>query len=502
MLVTVGILASRLIGLVRQKVVAHYLGTTDVADAVATAFRVANITQNLLGEGTLSASFVPVYAHLKLKDDGLATRFARALLGVLLTVTIVLSALGALFAPAIAGVIAGGFEGSKLALTAELVRLLFPMTGLLVLGAWSLGVLTAHRKFLVPYLAPVVWSVGQIVALIVGARALGLGADDLARAVVWGAIGGAGLQLLLMMIPVRALLSSVWPSFKWKTEGVYESVTRFPGALIARGVILISGLVDTYLVSFLGVGANATFQYAQTIYLLPMAVLGTGEAAAHLPDLAEQDLSAPETRRSVIAGITQSLTRVLTLAFAATSFFLVLGVDVTRVLFRGGSFDESSTRAVGAVLAAYALGLPANAASRILGTASFARGDTVRPALYAIVRVVVSTVVSVALMKRLGVPGVVIGAAVAAWVELTLLAINVRRAYGQTGLADVPYLRIVAAAAVPAVVGVGGHALFEVVSLPLLVSSLLVLIVAGVAFLAVARALRVLDVMSLLRRRR
>lgn len=491
----------------RQKVVAHYLGTTDVADAVATAFRVANITQNLLGEGTLSASFIPVYARLRLRetnprDAGLATRFARAMLGVLLVVTLVLSTLGALFAPTIAAVIAGGFEGDKLALTAELVRLLFPMTGLLVLGAWSLGVLTAHRKFLIPYLAPVVWSVGQIVALIVAARALGLGGENLARAVVWGAIAGAGLQLLLMMVPVRALLSSVLPSFAWRTEGVYESVTRFPGALVARGVILLSGLVDTYLVSFLGVGANATFQYAQTIYLLPMAVLGTGEAAAHLPDLAEQDLSAPETRRSVIAGITQSLTRVLTLAFAAAALFLVLGVDVTRVLFRGGSFDESSTRAVGAVLAAYALGLPANAASRILGTASFARGDTLRPALFAVVRVVVSTAVSIALMKRLGVPGVVIGAAVAAWVELALLAINVRRAYGQTGLAGVPYLRILGAASAPALLGLGGHALFERLAWPLVIESLVTLMVAGAGFLLVARALRVLDVTSLLRRRR
>ena len=502
LLVTTGILASRLVGLVRQRVLAHYLGTSDAADAVTAAFRVGNITQNLLGEGTLSAAFVPVYAKTRIEDPGRAIRFARAALGALLTLAIGVSALGALLSPLLAGVIAAGFEGSKLALTAELLRILFPMTGLLVVGAWALGVLTAHRRFLVPYLAPVVWSLAQIAALLIAGVALGMGDEDLARAVAWGALAGAALQLVIMLLPVRRILGSVMPSFDLRAPGLATSASRFPGAIAGRGIIQISALVDTFIVSFLGPGANATFGYAQTAYLLPMAVLGTGEAAAALPGLAEQDASSPEARRKVIDGLRPALTRVFALALGATAFFLALGTEVTTLLFQGGSFDAASTAAVAAALSAYALGLPANAASRILSSAAFASGDTRRPAVFALVRVVVSTVASVALMGRLGVPGVVLGATIAAWVELSLLAHGTHRTFGSTGLAQLPWARLIACGAVPAIVGLATRFFLKGATLHPLIASSIILGVAGVAFLAAAEALRLVSIRSILRRRR
>lgn len=499
-LVPIGILASRLARLLRQKVIAHFLGTSDAADAVAAAFRVGNITQNLLGEAALSASFVPVYARLRLRGDGAAARFARALLGVLLLVVVGLSALGALFAPALATLVAAGFDGPKLALTTELVRILFPMAGVLVLGAWALGILTAHRRFLLPYLAPVVWSVAQIAAVLLASRLAGKSGPDLARALAWGAAAGAGLQLGMMMVPVRTLLGSVLPTFERGVEGVRDAVTRFPSSLAARGVIQLSGLVDTLLVSFLGPGANATFQYAQTIYLLPMAVLGTGEAAAARPELAAKDLDSEAARNAVVASLTRSMTRVFALAAAAAAMFLAFGVEITTVLFLGGSFTLSAAGDVGAALAAYALGLPANAASRILGAASFARGDTRRPALYATIRVVVSTGVSLAAMQRFGVPGVIFGAVVAAWLELWLLARNVRDSYGATGLGGVPVVKIVGAALAP--VAAGAAARFALAgALGPLAGGALVLAIAGSAFLAAAHFMKLFSLASLLRRR-
>lgn len=500
-LVTIGILASRLVGLVRQRVIAHFLGTSDTADAVAAAFRIGNITQNLLGEAALSASFIPVYVRLRLRSQDLAARFARALLGILLTVVVIASALGAAFAPALTVVVAGGFEGDKLALTAGLVRILFPMTGVLVLGAWALGVLTSHRRFLLPYLAPVVWSAAQIVAIFVAALGAGLRGPDLARALAWGAVAGAVLQLGMMLIPVRSILGSVVPTFDRHAEGVSESIARFPGSLAARGVIQISGLVDTFLVSFLGAGANATFQYAQTLYLLPMSLLGTGEAAAALPELAEQDLDTAEARERVLASMSRSLTRVFVLALAAAGVFIAFGVEVTTLLFRGGSFGAASAAGVGAALAAYAFGLPANAASRILGAATFARGDTRRPALYATLRVCVSTVISIVLMGPFGVPGVIFGAVLAAWLELVLLARNVHRTYGGTGLGGVPLLKVLIVAIAPVASGLPLKlGLAEMRAGPFL-SAAAVLGAAAVTFVVAARVTRLFDLRSLLRGR-
>src|SRR4051812_21239731 len=143
-LVTAGIILSRLFGLVRQRLVGHYFGLSAYADVLAVAFRIGNITQNLLGEGTLSASFIPVYARSRAAGrTAEATRFALAALGFLLAAAGTASAVGVVLAPLLTRAIASGFQGERLALTTAAVRILFPMTGLLVLSAWGLGVLNA-----------------------------------------------------------------------------------------------------------------------------------------------------------------------------------------------------------------------------------------------------------------------------------------------------------------------------------------------------------------------
>ncbi len=503
-LATVGILASRLIGLVRQRVLAHYLGTSAAADAVSAAFRIGNVTQNLLGEGSLSASFVPVYARLRVEGQGAHTRFARAALGWLVLLVVAMSAAGVLMAPLLAAAVAPGFEGHRLELTTRLVRVLFPMTGVLVLGAWALAILSAQRRFLLGYAAPIAWSAVQIAAIVFAGVGLGLRGDDIAVAVAFGALGGAVLQLVIMVVPVRAILGSLVPTFERGVPGVREAMSKLPSAVLGRGVIQLSGLVDTFLVSFLGPGAVATFTYAQTIYLLPMALLGTGEAAAALPDLAEKraQLGDEEGRRAIVGSLGAALGRVLALALGSAIAFLVLGPEVVATLFRGGSFDATSTSDVALVLAAYAPGLPANAASRLFGSACFALGDTKRPARYAAIRVVVSTAVSVALMQRLGVVGVVLGAATAAWVELALLARAVRGELGATGLGRLKLAPIVGSALVLGAVGLGARLVLARLGLPALASAALVVGLAGVAFLFVADRTGALHVGAMLRRRR
>lgn len=500
-LVTVGILASRLVGFVRQRFVAHYLGTSPEADAVGAAFRIGNLTQNLLGEGTLSASFIPVYVKLRLTGDDTATRFARAALGMLLPATALITFAGVLVAPALAGVLAPGFDEARGALAIELVRILFPMTGLLVVGAWALGVLTSHRRFLLPYAAPVVWSVAQIVALVIAGSALGLGAPDIARAVAWGTLAGAVLQVFVMVVPVRRLLGSIMPSFDTSAPGLRQAVRNVPGALIGRGVIQISGLVDTALASFLGAGAVATLGYAQTIYLLPMAVLGTGEAAAALPDLAERAGGGEAERAALRQSLGRSVARVLTLGLPAAAVFSALAGEVTTLLFRGGSFGASSTSEVANVLAFYAMGLPANAASRVVSASSFALGDTKSPARFAIVRVVVSTAVALGTMRSLGVSGIVLGAAVAAWLELALLTRLVAAELGGIGWGEVPLARILAAALGTALAGLGARLATNSLGLQPVVAAALILLCAGLTFVLMIQVLGLASLRQLLRPR-
>ena len=167
-LVAVGILCSRLAGLIRLRVFAYYFGLqSDAADAFNAAFRIPNFLQNLFGEGALSASFIPVYATLVSRGERReADRVAGAVASLLALVVAAIVLVGVFATPALIAVIAPGFTGEKRALTIEIVRVLFPGAGLLVLSAWCLGVLNSHHRFLLSYAAPVMWNAAMIATLI------------------------------------------------------------------------------------------------------------------------------------------------------------------------------------------------------------------------------------------------------------------------------------------------------------------------------------------------
>src|SRR5919199_6543843 len=201
-LVMAGILLSRIVGLVRQRVMAHFFGTTDVADAFNIALRIPNFLQNVFGEGALSASFIPVYASLLAHDEEReADHVASAVFSILALVTSALVALGVLFTPYLISVIALGYHGAERELTITLVRIFFPSTGLLVLSAWCLGVLNSHRRFFLSYTAPVLWNLAIIFTLIFFGRRGGGGAalGQLAVYTAWGSVAGSALQFGVLL---------------------------------------------------------------------------------------------------------------------------------------------------------------------------------------------------------------------------------------------------------------------------------------------------------------
>lgn len=167
LLVGCGILSSRLAGLVRERIFAYYFGNSAAADAFKAALRIPNILQNLFGEGALSSSFIPVYARLLASGDRReAARVARVVGSLLTLVMSLLVLAGMLATPLLISLIAPGFEGEKREATIRMVRIVFPGTGVLVLSAWCLGILNSHRRFFLPYAAPVLWNLAMIGAMI------------------------------------------------------------------------------------------------------------------------------------------------------------------------------------------------------------------------------------------------------------------------------------------------------------------------------------------------
>src|SRR5213079_653433 len=206
--VAAGIFLTRVLGYVRERVFAHYFGNDSIpADAFRAALRIPNTIRNLLGEGTLLGSFIPVYAALNERADKRGARaLAGAILGLLLLGSGILALLGIAFAPAITTVLAKGFDEPRRQLTISLVRILFPMTGLMVISAWCLGVLNTHRRFFLPYAAPAVWNIAGIVALVAAGTWLVAPSlpttillTRLSLALAWGTVAGSVLQVAIQL---------------------------------------------------------------------------------------------------------------------------------------------------------------------------------------------------------------------------------------------------------------------------------------------------------------
>ena len=305
-LVAAGILLSRLAGLIRQRVLGYYLATSPAADAYTAALRIPNFLQNLLGEGVLSASFIPVYAALRARgEDAKARSVAGGVAGLLSLVTGALALIGIAASPWLVDVIAPGFSGETRALAIVLVRIFFPGISLLVLSAFCIGVLNSHQRFFLSYAAPVVWSAAIIVALVLGAHAGPLG--DQARIAIWaawGAVAGGALQLLVQLPQVLRLLGKgVRLSLGRGDPNVKEVVRNFLPVVAGRGVVQLSAYVDMLIASFMPSGTVAAFGYAQTIYLLPVSLFGMSVSAAALPSMSAEAEARDKLHAQTEAGL-------------------------------------------------------------------------------------------------------------------------------------------------------------------------------------------------------
>jgi putative peptidoglycan lipid II flippase len=423
--VAAGILTSRITGLVRESLMARVLGTTLYADAVSAAFKVPNLVQNLLGEGTLSAAFIPEYARLaESKEPGASGALARRVLWILSGIVFLVVIGGVLLTPLIIRFTLPGLDAQRRDLTVMGARIAFLMTGVLVFSAWSLAILNAHRKFFTAYVAPVMWNLAMIVFLLISYSSQP--SRRLIELLMWTAVAGAVLQLLVQLptlFKVEKNLGSDWAGARDAARGVLKAAIP---TVFGRGAVQISGYIDYFLVSFLAAGTMSIMRYSQMLYMLPISLLGFSVAAAELPELSRmRELGPAEMLKRARAALRMTWFWTIPVVVA----FLAFGDGIVGVLLQGGSFERNDTLLVYAALAAYTIGLlPANG-GRVLVTSLYAVGDTRTPARISITRIVVSAVVSAALMFVLlrtyggvvAVLGICLGSALGSWVEFIML---------------------------------------------------------------------------------
>jgi putative peptidoglycan lipid II flippase len=418
--VAAGILVTRVLGYVRERVFAHYFGNGAAADAFRAALRIPNALRNLLGEGTLSASFIPVYAALNEKNKPAARALAGAILGLLLLASGILAVVGILFAPAITAAVAQGFDGPRRELTTILVRILFPMTGLMVVSAWCLGILNTHRRFFLPYAAPALWNVAGIAAMMAAAAWLkGEGLYGLSLALAWGTVAGSLLQIAIQLPTCWRLLGGIPLRVSFAPEGVRPVISAWLPLVVGAGVAQLSGLVDTFLGSYTGVGGLASLGYAQLVQVLPISLFGVAVTAVALPDLARDaisDTANEQLRARIATGFRRIAFFVLPSAFA----FAALGPQIVGALFQTGRFDADDTVLVGGVLAAYGIGLLGQSTVKLFASGFYAMRDTRTPVRIAIVSLVISGILSWFFMRRFGPAGIALGSSIGATLNTAL----------------------------------------------------------------------------------
>ena len=405
---------------------AHYFGNGAAADAFRAALRIPNALRNLLGEGTLSASFIPVYAALNEQRKDAARALAGAILGLLLLASGVLAVIGVAFAPAITAFVAQGFDGPRRELTTVLVRILFPMTGLMVVSAWCLGILNTHRRFFLPYAAPALWNVAGIAAMVGAAVWLagrGLPASEqlyrLSLALAWGTVAGSVLQIAVQLPACWRLLRGVPLRVSLAPEGVRHVITAWVPLVVGAGVAQLSGLVDTFLGSYTGVGGLASLGYAQLVQVLPISMFGAAVTAVALPDLA-RDAIAEQAHAQLRARVALGFRRIAYFVIPSAFAFAALGPQIIATLFQTGRFDADDAVLVGGVLAAYSIGLLGQSTVRLFASGFYAMRDTRTPVRIAIVSLVMSTILSWFFMRRLGPAGIAFGSSIA-WTFNTVL---------------------------------------------------------------------------------
>ena len=428
--VAAGILVTRVLGYIRERVFAHYFGNGAAADAFRAALRIPNALRNLLGEGTLSASFIPVYAGLNEKNKPSARALAGAILGLLLLASGILAVMGIVFAPAITAAVAQGFDGPRRELTTVLVRILFPMTGLMVVSAWCLGILNTHRRFFLPYAAPALWNIAGIAAMVGAAAWLkGEGPYGLSLALAWGTVAGSLLQIAIQLPTCWRLLGGIPLRLSLAPEGVRHVIVAWLPLVVGAGVAQLSGLVDTFLGSFTGTGGLASLGYAQLVQVLPISLFGVAVTAVALPDLARDAISetANEQLRARIAlGFRRIAFFVLPSAFAFAAF----GPQIVGALFQTGRFDADDTVLVGGVLAAYGIGLLGQSTVKLFASGFYAMRDTRTPVRIAITSLVISGFLSWFFMRRFGPAGIALGSSIGGTLNTVLHLYDLDRRIG------------------------------------------------------------------------
>jgi putative peptidoglycan lipid II flippase len=417
-------MASRLLGFVRDMMIAATLGAGPIADAFFVALKLPNLFRRLFGEGAFNAAFVPEFAGLHATEGpATARRFAEEAFAVMTLWLGLLTLAGEIAMPWMMAVLAPGFEATpeKFALAVTLSRITFPYLILICLAALVSGVLNGIDRFTAASASYVLFNVVSIAFLLW----LTPYVPTAGHALAWGVTAAGVAQLSVLIWACRRAgfrLRLLMPRF---TPQVRVLLRRMAPGLLGAGVTQLNLAVDVIIASLLPAGTVSVLYYADRVQQLPLGVIGTAVGTALLPLLSRQ-VRAGEAQ-AAIGTQNRALEYALFLTLPAALALIVSAWPVIAVLFGRGAFDPADVTRASQALAAYAIGLPAFVAVKVVAPGFFARGDTATPVKVGLAAVVLNLALNLAFMVPLRHMGPPLATSLAAMFNLGGLAWVLRR---------------------------------------------------------------------------
>lgn len=413
-------LVSRLVGLLRDRIFAHYFGVGPTMDAYYAAFKIPDLVYNLLIVGALSASFIPAFTKLfnNNEDKSPAWKLANNVLNITAVSLGVLSALGIIFTPTLAPLIAPGFSDISQQMVINFTRIMFGSTILLGLSMVMGGVLQSLRAFFLYSLAPIFYNVGIIVGAVVLVPLFGV------NGLAWGVVLGAFLHFSLQAYSAYA------NGYRWRWYlNLRDRETKLLGKLmiprtLGLAISQLNLVIITILASLLPVGSVAIFNFANNLQAVPIGIIGIPFALAVFPVLSMA--ASQNNTEEFIKNLSSTIRQILFLIIPFSIIIMLLRAQIVRVVLGTGKFDWTATINTADTLALFALSLFAQALIPVIARAFYALSNTKTPFVVGVISELFSIIAALVLMKPLGVAGLALAFSIGSILNFFILAIALR----------------------------------------------------------------------------
>jgi putative peptidoglycan lipid II flippase len=520
-IVSIAVMGSRVMGLVREMIFANYFGAGFLYDAYLVGFRIPNILRDLFAEGALSAAFVKVFTDYQLKkSEAEAWQLASLVLNALAIVLSFVTILGIVLSPQLVGLIAGGFSPEKAALATTLTQVMFPFILLVAMAAVAMGVLNTKGRFGVPASASTAFNIVSLVAGLGFAYFLSGGGwekptdENLipSLAAQWAIIGmaigtliGGAAQFLIQIPSLFTVGFRFSPKISFADEGVRRVMRLMAPAILGTSAVQINVLINTYFVSDID-GGQSWLSYSFRLMQFPIGVFGVAIGTAAIPTLSR--FAALNDFKKFRETISSSINLVFLLTLPSACGLVVLGEPIIRLIYERGLFTASDTTMTAWALTGYTIGLTGYAAIKILSPAFYALDDAKTPMIISLCSIAVNGIASYVFREALmpfgfGHVGVALATSSVALVNFFALAFLMRgRINGiEGGKILTSFVKIAIAAAIMSAVCWFAyfflHQTFGAANLIFkLIEVLIPIVLGGICFIVVAKLLRVSELES------